>query len=73
MHRPIKFLMTTLLTGMLICMVAACAKPYFLSVGYHLPEEPEQLAGQKVSLVVEDRRQAVEELLEGRSAQLDRG
>jgi len=48
--------MTTLLTGMLICMVAACAKPYSLSVGYHLPEEPEQLAGQKVYLVVEDRR-----------------
>jgi hypothetical protein len=26
-------------------------------VGYHLPEEPAQLAGQKVSLLVEDRRE----------------
>ena len=57
MHRPFKILTTTLLAGMLICMVAACAKPYFLSVGYHLPEEPGQLAGQTVSIVVEDRRE----------------
>ena len=56
MHTPFKILKKSMLAGMLICMVAACAKPYYLSVGYHLPEEPGQLAGQTVSLVVEDKR-----------------
>jgi len=56
MHSYMKMLIKTMLTGLLICIIAACAKPYYLSVGYHLPEEPLQLAGQKVQLVVEDQR-----------------
>jgi hypothetical protein len=56
MHSYMKMLIKTMLTGLLICIIAACAKPYHLSVGYHLPEEPQQLAGQKVQLVVEDQR-----------------
>ncbi len=40
----------------LIFLIWACAKPYHLSVGYHLPEESQQLAGQKVQLVIEDQR-----------------
>jgi hypothetical protein len=42
---------------MLICVIAACAKPYHLTVNYHLPEDPGQLAGQTVSLVVQDQRE----------------
>jgi hypothetical protein len=42
--------------GTLICIIAACAKPYHLQVNYHLPEAPGQLAGQTVSLTVEDPR-----------------
>lgn len=53
MHPHIKIV----LVGLLICLIAACAKPYYLNVGYHLPEEPRQLAGQKVSLVIEDQRE----------------
>ena len=56
MHSYMKMLIKILLAGLLICIIAACAKPYHLSVGYHLPEEPQQLAGQKVQLVVEDQR-----------------
>jgi len=41
---------------LLIFFIGACAKPYYLSVGYHLPEDPRQLAGQKISLVIEDQR-----------------
>jgi hypothetical protein len=43
--------------GTLICIIAACAKPYHLQVNYHLPEAPGQLAGQTVSLVVQDQRE----------------
>jgi len=57
MRAPLKMLMRILLIGMLTCIVAACAKPYYLKVDYNLPEAPGQLAGQKVSLTVEDSRQ----------------
>ena len=57
MHTSLKRLMKALLTGMLICVIAACAKPYYLTVNYHLPEDPGQLTGQTVSLVVEDQRE----------------
>ena len=53
MHSHIKFV----LVGLLICLITACAKPYYLNVGYHLPEEPRQLAGQNVSLVIQDQRE----------------
>ena len=56
MHSYLKMLIKTMLTGLLICFIAACAKPYHLNVGYRLPEEPQQLAGQNVQLVVEDQR-----------------
>lgn len=55
----------------LIFLVVACAKPYFLSVGYHLPEEHAQLAGQKVSLVVEDRREDKAVLSESAQKEFD--
>jgi uncharacterized lipoprotein YajG len=57
MHAQTKMLIKTLLTGSLICIIVACAKPYHLNVDYHLPEEPQPLTGQKVSLVVEDQRE----------------
>ena len=57
MRSPLKVLMKIFSTGILICIVAACAKPYYLKVDYNLPEDPGQLAGQKVSLTVEDPRQ----------------
>jgi len=55
----------------LFCLLTACAKPYFLSVGYHLPEEPAQLAGQKISLVVEDRREDKTVLSESAQKEFD--
>ena len=71
MHSRLETLMIILLTGFLICFAAACAKPYFLSVGYHLPEETAQLAGQKVSLVVEDRREDKAVLSESAQKEFD--
>ena len=71
MHSRLKMCMKILLTGILICFVAACAKPYFLSVGYNLPEAPAQLAGQKVSLVVEDRRENQTVLSESAQKEFD--
>ena len=50
--------MRIFLIGTLICIIAACAKPYHLQVNYNLPEAPGQLAGQAVSLTVEDPRDA---------------
>ena len=55
----------------LFCLLTACAKPYFLSVGYHLPEEPAQLAGKKISLVVEDRREDKTVLSESAQKEFD--
>ena len=57
MHANFKILAKTVLTVLLIGLIAACAKPYYLSVGYHLPEEPRLLAGQKVSLAINDQRE----------------
>jgi len=55
----------------LFFLFAACAKPYHLSVDYHLPEEPAQLAGQKVSLVVEDQREDKTMLSESAQKEFD--
>ncbi len=71
MHSQIKMLMKTWLAVLLICFITACAKPYYLSVGYHLPGEPEQLAGQKVSLVVEDQREDTSVLSETAQKEFD--
>ena len=57
MHANLKMLDRTLLIVLLVGFIAACAKPYYLSVGYYLPEESRQLAGQKVSLSIADRRE----------------
>lgn len=57
MHTPIDRHVKIFLAGLLLCLLAACAKPYYLSVGYYLPEEPRQLEGQQVSLTIEDRRE----------------
>ena len=57
MHSPLKMVMSILLIGILICIVAACAKPYYLKVNYDLPENPGQLTGQKISLTVKDSRE----------------
>ena len=56
MHARLKISIKILVSVALLCLLAACAKPYHLNIGYHLPEEPHQLAGQNVRLVVEDQR-----------------
>jgi hypothetical protein len=57
MHRSIERIMKVLMAGMLICVVAACARPYYLTVNYHLPADPGRLAGQTLTLFVEDQRE----------------
>ena len=47
MHSSLSTLMRILMIGTLICIIAACAKPYHLQVNYHLPEAPGQLATRK--------------------------
>jgi len=51
------FVFIFFLLPFILLFLLACAKPYHLTVNYHLPEDPGHLAGQTVSLVVQDQRE----------------
>lgn len=57
MHAHMRMLIKIMVAGALVGILGACAKPHYLRVGYHLPEDTNQVVGQRIELVVEDQRE----------------
>ena len=59
-------------SALMIAMAGACAKPYSLKVRYVPPEAPQQLQGQQLNVIVEDRRSELSVFSEKALSEFDR-